>query len=113
MCHLLGGFWFKEAIGVLYLIAYVLCTGSGMVGLSVAFNALSNHSACTVWWTFLSFCIITICASVRKFEKIGWLTWAGFVSIFVAVFIVVIGVTTLDRPAAAPQTGDFDLGYHA
>lgn len=22
-----------------------------------------------------------------------------------------VGVTTLDRPAAAPQTGDFDLGY--
>lgn len=24
-----------------------------------------------------------------------------------------IGVTRLDRPAAAPQTGDFDLGFHA
>lgn len=23
-----------------------------------------------------------------------------------------VGVTTLDRPAAAPQTGDFELGYH-
>lgn len=23
-----------------------------------------------------------------------------------------VGVTTLDRPAAAPQTGDFDFGYH-
>lgn len=23
-----------------------------------------------------------------------------------------IGVTTLDRPAAAPATGDFELGYH-
>lgn len=23
-----------------------------------------------------------------------------------------MGVTTLDRPAAAPQTGDYDLGYH-
>jgi hypothetical protein len=29
------------------------------------------------------------------------------------VFIVVVGVTTRDRPAAAPQTGDFDLGYNA
>jgi hypothetical protein len=25
---------------------------------------------------------------------------------------VVIGVTTTDRPASAPQTGDFDLGYN-
>jgi amino acid transporter len=48
---------------------------------------------------------------VRKFHQIGWLTWAGFVSIFIAVFIVVVAVTTLDRPAAAPQTGDFELGY--
>lgn len=24
-----------------------------------------------------------------------------------------VGVTTQDRPVAAPQTGDFDLGYHA
>ena len=24
-----------------------------------------------------------------------------------------IGVTTIDRPAAAPQTGPYDLGYHA
>lgn len=23
-----------------------------------------------------------------------------------------VGVTTLDRPAAAPQTGEYDLGYH-
>lgn len=40
-------------------------------------------------------------------------TWAGFISIYVAVFIVVIGVTTRNRPAAAPQTGPYDLGYHA
>lgn len=25
---------------------------------------------------------------------------------------VSVGVTTLDRPAAAPQTGDYDFGYH-
>jgi hypothetical protein len=24
-----------------------------------------------------------------------------------------VGVTTIDRPAAAPQSGPFDLGYHA
>lgn len=52
-------------------------------------------------------------AAVRKFEKVAWLTWAGFLSIFIAVFIVVIAVTTRDRPAAAPQTGPYELGYHA
>lgn len=46
-------------------------------------------------------------------SQIGWLTWVGFTSIFAAVFIVVVAVTQRDRPAAAPQTGDFELGYHA
>lgn len=51
-------------------------------------------------------------ASVRKFEKIAWITWIGFISVFIAVFIVVVGVTTLDRPAAAPREGPYDFGYH-
>lgn len=32
---------------------------------------------------------VFILASARKFEKIAWLTWAGFISVYVAVFIVV------------------------
>lgn len=31
---------------------------------------------------------------------------------YVAVFIVVVGVTTRDRPAAAPPVGEYDFGYH-
>lgn len=112
MGQTVGGFWLKELIGFLYLVAYVLCTGSGIVGLSVAFNTLSEHSACTVWWSFLAMVIITAAASVRTLRNIGWLTWVGFVSIFAAILIVVIGVTLRDRPAAAPQTGDFELGYY-
>jgi hypothetical protein len=54
-----------------------------------------------------------LAASVRTFGRLSWVTWAGFISIYVAVFIVVVGVTTLDRPAAAPPTGDYELGYHA
>lgn len=112
MGYTVGGAWLKELIGVLYLVAYVLCAGTGIVGLSTGFNALSDHAACTVWWAFLSMVIITAAASIRTLRNIGWLTWVGFLSIFTAVFIVVIGVTTVDRPAAAPQEGDFDLGYH-
>lgn len=42
---------------------------------------------------------------------LAWVTWVGFVSIVIAIMIVVIAVTQRDRPAAAPQTGDFDLGF--
>jgi hypothetical protein len=111
MAEVMGGIVLKEAVGALFLVAYVLCAGSGILGVSIAFNALSNHGACTVWFSFVATVLVVACASVQKFHQIGWLTWAGFVSIFVAVFIVVIAVTTLDRPAAAPQTGDYELGY--
>lgn len=111
MANLIGGVCFKELAGILYLIAYVLCAGSGILGVSIGLNALSTHAACTVWWSFIATVVVAATASVRKFHTIGILTWAGFLSIFVAVLIVVIGVTTRDRPAAAPQTGDFELGY--
>ncbi|KAH6679074.1 putative N amino acid transport system protein [Halenospora varia] len=112
MANVLGGPILKELVGFLFLIAYILCAGSGILGVSIGLNALSTHAACTVWWSFLATVFVATTASVRKFHTIGWLTWAGFISIFLAVFIVVIAVTTLDRPAAAPATGDFDLGYH-
>ncbi|KAL7623254.1 hypothetical protein AAE478_006935 [Parahypoxylon ruwenzoriense] len=112
MGYTVGGPWLKELVGALYLIAYVLCSGTGIVGLSVGFNALSDHAICTTWWAFLATAIITAAASIRTLRNIGWLTWIGFLSIFLAVLIVVVGVTTVDRPAAAPQEGDFDLGYH-
>jgi hypothetical protein len=112
MANVIGGVVLKELVGGLFLIAYVLCAGSGILGVSIGLNALSTHAACTVWWSFLATIFVAATASVRKFHTIGWLTWAGFASIFTAVFIVVIAVTTLDRPAAAPQTGEFDFGYH-
>ncbi len=69
--------------------SWILATGSGIVGVSVGLNALSHHAACTVWWSFLATVVVALTASVRKFHQIGWLTWAGFISIFIAVMIVV------------------------
>ncbi|KAK8042440.1 N amino acid transport system protein [Apiospora phragmitis] len=113
MAHTLGGPWLKELVGFIFLIAYTLITGSGIIGLSVAFNALSDHALCTVWWGLISAAIITACALIRTLKNMGWITFAGFISLFVAIFIVTIGVTTRDRPAAAPQTGEFELGFVA
>jgi hypothetical protein len=44
---------------------------------------------CSVWYTFFGTIIVAGAASFRKLEKIGILTVAGFVSIFVAVFVLV------------------------
>ncbi|EAL91688.1 putative neutral amino acid permease [Aspergillus fumigatus Af293] len=116
MVHLAGGRWgplMREIVGVMFVLAYVIVASSGIIGVSAAFNALSRHAMCTVYWSLVSTAIVALFASVRKFAHVGWLTWVGFFSVFAAVFIIVIGVTTRDRPAAAPQTGPFDLGFRA
>jgi hypothetical protein len=112
MAGVVGGSWLKEVVGAWFVIAYVLCSASGILGVAVGLNALSHHGACTVWWVVLATGVVVASASVRKMHQIGTLTWAGFVSIFVAVLIVVVGVTVQERPAAAPPTGDFELGYY-
>ncbi|RDW72884.1 hypothetical protein BP6252_06791 [Coleophoma cylindrospora] len=112
MANVVGGPVMKEIVGFLFIMSYIICAAAGVIGVSTALNALSVHAVCTVWFSLVGTVVIAIAASVRKFAHIGWLTWVGFLTVFVAVFIVVIGVTVRDRPAAAPQTGNFDLGYH-
>ncbi|KAJ5131613.1 neutral amino acid permease [Penicillium atrosanguineum] len=112
MAGIVGGPILKELCGGLFVLTWVICSASGIVGASTGLNALSNHSLCTNWFSFIVMLIVAIFASARKFETIGWLTWAGFLSIFVAIFIVVVSVSVISRPAAAPQSGPFDLGFH-
>jgi hypothetical protein len=95
------------------LIAQVLITAAGIVSTSTAFNALSEHGACTVWFALVSAALITGFSAVRTFSRLGWLTWAGFVTFFIAVFVFVVAVTQQDRPAAAPATGPYELGWEA
>lgn len=35
MAHEVGGVWAREIVGLLFVAAYVLCTGSGIIGVSV------------------------------------------------------------------------------
>lgn len=113
MVEVIGGPVAKELAGGLYIIAWVLCAGAGINGTSVAFNALSEHAACTVWFSLASTGLVAMSASVRTFASLSWVGWAGFISIYVAVFILVVAVTQVDHPAAAPTDGPFTLGYRA
>lgn len=103
----------RELVGCQIVIAQILITAGGIVSTATAFNALSEHGACTVYFALVSAILITLCSSIRTFSRLGWLTWFGFLTFFIAVFIFVVAVTQQDRPAAAPPTGDFELGWTA
>lgn len=89
MAHVVGGAWLREVVGVLFLVTYAIVGASGIFGSSVGLNALSDHAICTNYFMLVAMIAVFILASVRKFEKIAFLTWAGFISVYVAVFIIV------------------------
>ncbi|KAH9809204.1 N amino acid transport system protein [Teratosphaeria destructans] len=93
--------------------AYVVreVTGLGALGLSIALNAVSKHSACSIVFGLAAYLIVATVASIRKIEHLSWITWLGFITLVIAILLVVIAVTIPDRPSAAPKTGDFDLGF--
>jgi hypothetical protein len=101
----------RELVGVQIVIAQILISAGGIVSTSTALNALSEHGTCTVAFALVSAIMITVCSSIRTFARLGWLTWFGFFTFFAAIFIFTVAVARQDRPAAAPPTGDFDLGF--
>ncbi|KAF5705072.1 amino acid transporter [Fusarium mundagurra] len=117
-CHMLadmmGFLWGKigrDLVGVQIIILQILITAGGVATTAVGLNALSNHSQCTVVFAFVSAVLVTACSSVRTFSKLGWITWFGMITFTIGVLVFTIAVTRQDRPAAAPPTGDFDLGW--
>ncbi|KAJ9637426.1 uncharacterized protein PV06_04085 [Exophiala oligosperma] len=113
MFGILWGRFGAEIVGFQLLLQQVLVAAAGTLSISTALNALSNHGACTVVFNLVAAVIVTFFSSVRTFSKLGWLTWFGFFTFFVAVFIFTVAVTQQDRPAAAPQEGPFDLGWRS
>lgn len=101
----------RELVGLMFLVAFVLCTGSGLLGTSIAFNALSEHGTCTVWFSFVSLILVIIFSCIRTWDKMTWPMTLAFASVLGGVLAVVIGVSLRDRPASAPAEGDFDLGF--
>ncbi|KAK5058751.1 hypothetical protein LTR84_011015 [Exophiala bonariae] len=110
---LMGGPIAREITTVLFLLTWILATGSGFIGLSQGLKVLANGKGCTIVWTLVAAIATGLLSSIRTLGKLAILTWIGFASIFTAVFIVVVGVTIVDRPAAAPPNGPYELGVIA
>ncbi|RJE25098.1 hypothetical protein PHISCL_02569 [Aspergillus sclerotialis] len=101
--ELLFGKGAREFVGFIYYIYLALVAGAGMLTTSVAFNALSDHGACTMVFVAVtcagSFVIGT---GFRSLEKVSWISWVGVAGIVVAIWITAIGCLAQDRPASAP-----------
>lgn len=116
LADMMGHIWGKvgrELVGVQTIILQILITAGGVATTTVGLNALSDHSQCTVVFALVSAILITACASIRTFSKLGWITWFGMITFTIGVLVFTIAITQQDRPAAAPLTGDFNLGWRA
>lgn len=62
-------------------------------------------------FAFVALIVSSAASAFPRFSQISIFAALGCVSIYVAVLTVVIAVGVQDRPALAPPTGNFDVGY--
>lgn len=103
--------------------------GSGIIGSSIALNAVSTHGACTAVFVFVAAFITFLFASLRTLGRMSWIAWIGLCSIMIAgkfptlafgprplltslIITVSIAVGVQERPAEGPQEGACKSDYH-
>lgn len=93
----------REFIGTVYYVYVALTAGAGTLAISVAFNALSDHGACTMAFAGAgAAAAFLVGTGVRDLERVSWLSWVGVTSTFIAIWITAIACLTQSTPAAAP-----------
>lgn len=102
-----------EIISFLFVIGYILCVASAILGISVGLNALSEHGACSTYFTLVGTILTIMFSSIRTWKSMTWPLAFAFICVMAAVLAVIIGASRLKRPAAAPQEGPYELGFVA
>lgn len=59
----------------------IFASASGILGISISFNALSTHGTCTATFVTVAAIIVFLCASIRTLGRISWLAWVGVISL--------------------------------
>ena len=91
-----------------------------MLGISISFNAMSSHGACTAIFVVVAAIIGFALGSIQTLHEVSWLAWVGATSILTAskshcyisrgtrsdnqslVLTLTVAVGVQDKPAAAP-----------
>ncbi|KAJ4141554.1 hypothetical protein NW768_000767 [Fusarium equiseti] len=93
----------REVTAIMFLLNWVFVAGSAMLSMSIGFNAISMHAACTAIFVALSAFLAFSLASIRTLSKMGWVAWIGLACIMTAIMIVTVAVTQQERPRMAPM----------
>ncbi|KAK8147567.1 hypothetical protein G3M48_001385 [Beauveria asiatica] len=101
----------REVLGVGFALYLTFGAGSGMLGASIGFNAVSTHGTCTAVFVAVTAMAVICLSSIRTLGRLSLLAWGGLISLLVAVTIVTIAVGIQERPDAAPQQGSWTSDY--
>jgi hypothetical protein len=62
----------------------IFTSASGILGISISFNALSTHGTCTAVSVAVAAIIVFLCSSIRTLSRMSWLAWVGVISLMAA-----------------------------
>ncbi|KAK2029003.1 transmembrane amino acid transporter [Colletotrichum zoysiae] len=101
----------REVLGAAFCLLFTFTSGSAMLSISIALNALSTHATCTAVFVAVAAVVGFGLSSLRTLGRISGLAWVGITSIVVAVLTVTIAVSLQDRPAAAPRDAVWESDF--
>ncbi|KAJ5161407.1 hypothetical protein N7492_006799 [Penicillium capsulatum] len=101
----------KYFLGFTFCLYWTFVAGSGMLGSSIALNAVSTHGTCTAVFVVIAAAIGFSFGSIQTLGRMSWMAWSGLACILTAIFIVTIAVGVQERPSSAPQTGVWVSDY--
>ncbi|CZT18855.1 related to neutral amino acid permease [Ramularia collo-cygni] len=99
-------------VGIIYCLLWVFVAGSGMLSMSIGFNALSLHGTCTAVFVAVSALLGFLVASVRTLHKLTFVAWVGLFGILSSILVLTVAVGVQDRPASASREGLYVSDYH-
>lgn len=87
--------------------------GAGLLGVSTALNAITDHATCTVVFVMVGAVLNIAISSIQTLGRISWFGWIGLISILGSILTLAVAVGVQDRPSAAPPTGPWETGVVA
>ncbi|KAH6891467.1 transmembrane amino acid transporter protein-domain-containing protein [Thelonectria olida] len=102
MCTVVGGKRFELVAGIMNVVQFIFFAASPAVTLSVAFNTISDHAACTVVFIFVACAFSWIFSLPRTMKFVSMCGIPNAISVLVAVGIALISLVVAG-PSRAPD----------